>query len=153
MELQSNIRLTRIKLKYVAFNWFRRRILHAFNLAIRFGACKMRRLNRALMFIVYWYYIIFHSLLIFVSLLTWFLHGLDALQLKAVGIDFFPWSKRLSTCVRCRYKLDSWSAPFSPFVQRPRQGNCWFASEKQPPYPPSILLIPCHTSKSYNYVN
>ena len=31
-----------------AFNWFRRRILHALNLAIRFDACKMRRLNRAL---------------------------------------------------------------------------------------------------------
>ena len=41
---QSNIRLTRIELKYVAF---RRRILHALNLAIRFGVCKMRRLNRA----------------------------------------------------------------------------------------------------------
>ena len=45
---QSNIRLTRIELKYVAFNWFRRRILHALNSAIRFGAYKMRRLNRAL---------------------------------------------------------------------------------------------------------
>ena len=44
-----NIRLTRIELKCVAFNWFRRRILHAVNLAIRFGACKMRRLNRALL--------------------------------------------------------------------------------------------------------
>ena len=45
---QSNIRLSRIELKYVAFNWFRRRILHALNSAIRFGARKMRRLNRAL---------------------------------------------------------------------------------------------------------
>ena len=45
---QSNMRVTRIELKYAAFNWFRRRILHAFNLAIRFGACKMRRLNQAL---------------------------------------------------------------------------------------------------------
>ena len=41
---------TRIELKYVAFNWFRRRILHAFNLTIRFCACKMRRLNQALAF-------------------------------------------------------------------------------------------------------
>ena len=46
-ELQSNILLTQIELKYVAFNLFRRRILHAFNLAIQFGACKMRRLNQA----------------------------------------------------------------------------------------------------------
>ena len=47
----SLIRIPRIRiwlLKYVAFDWFRRRILHAFNLAIRFGLCKMRRLNRAL---------------------------------------------------------------------------------------------------------
>ena len=42
------MRVTRIELKYAAFNWFRRRILHAFNLAIRFDACKMRRLNQAL---------------------------------------------------------------------------------------------------------
>ena len=41
VEVQSHIRLTRIELKCVAFNWFRRRILHALNLSIRFGACKM----------------------------------------------------------------------------------------------------------------
>ena len=39
--------LASIELNYVAFNWFRRRILHALNSAIRFGVCKMWRLNRA----------------------------------------------------------------------------------------------------------
>ena len=50
---QSNIGLTRIELKFAAFNWFRRRILHAFNLAIRFGACKKQRLNQALQGLTY----------------------------------------------------------------------------------------------------
>ena len=38
---------------------FRRRILHAFNLAIRFGACKMRRLNQAL--VLFHYCVVLHS--------------------------------------------------------------------------------------------
>ena len=41
---------TRIVLKDVAFfNWFSPRILDALNSAIRFSACKMLRLNRALL--------------------------------------------------------------------------------------------------------
>ena len=47
---QLNIRLTRIELKYVEFNLFRRCILPALNLAIPFGARKIRRLHRALDF-------------------------------------------------------------------------------------------------------
>ena len=45
MRVQSNI--TRILFKHVEFNWFKRRILHGLNSAIRLGVCKMGRLNQA----------------------------------------------------------------------------------------------------------
>ena len=47
-QARSNRTAGRPKYKFVEPNWFKRRTLHVPNLMIRFGTCKIRRLNQAL---------------------------------------------------------------------------------------------------------